>query len=128
MSVAELPTIVVCRGPHCRERGAMPLRQRLAALVRGRSDVQLVGYACFGQCERGPNVAFFPPGEWYGGLAATGDAERVLRHALGEQPLAQARLELPEDEREQHTRNVAELLTVLERDRSTGRRRWWWPF
>jgi (2Fe-2S) ferredoxin len=110
----------------------MPLRTRLAKLLKDDPDVQLIGYACFGQCDYGPNVAFYPPGEWYGGLSAPGDAERVVQHALHAMdcaPLANP-LELPEQERIEHLRNIEELIRTRERDRARPRR-WvwsWWPF
>ena len=105
----------------------MPLRQRLVELVRGRPDVRLIGYACFGQCDVGPNVALFPEAVWYGGLARPGDAERVLEHASGGRRLEQSPLELPPTERREHAANIAELIATVERDRSRPRR-WWWPF
>src|SRR5689334_9292755 len=40
--------VVVCRGPNCRARGAMPLRRRLVHLLRGDSSVHTLGYSCFG--------------------------------------------------------------------------------
>jgi NADH-quinone oxidoreductase subunit F/NADP-reducing hydrogenase subunit HndC len=115
--------VVVCRGPHCRERGSLPLRQRLVQLLRGQDQARLVGYACFGQCELGPNVAFYPPGVWYGGLTRPGDAERVIQHALGSRRLAERPLVLPEQERREHLANIAELVATLERDRQRGP--WW---
>lgn len=113
--------VVVCRGPHCRERGALPLRQRLVRLLRGSSEVRLLGYACFGCCELGPNVAFYPEGVWYGGLDQPADAERVVQHALGTQPLGGTPLTVPD--RASHLANIAELVTTLERDRQRGP--WW---
>ena len=119
--------VVVCRGPHCRERGALPLRRRLVELVRGDSEVQLLGYSCFGQCEDGPNVAFYPEAAFYGGLQTATDAERVVRHATGLERLRQLPLSLPADERREHLRNITELVSMSERDRARPRR-WWWPF
>ena len=119
--------IVVCRGPNCRARGAMPLRRRLVKLLAHDPDVQLIGYSCFGQCDYGPNVAFCPPGEWFGGLSQPNDAERVVCHARGTQALEQEPLSLPEEERAEHLRNIAELVRTRERDRAQTRR-WWWPF
>src|SRR3954452_18073841 len=94
--------VVVCRGPNCRERGALPLRKKLNDLLRGEPSTLLLGYACFGQCECGPNVAFYPEGTWYGGLVDGDAAERVVRHATGLQPLEAAPLALPDDERREH--------------------------
>ncbi|TME40083.1 MAG: (2Fe-2S) ferredoxin domain-containing protein [Chloroflexi bacterium] len=119
--------VVVCRGPHCRERGALPLRKRLVELLRDKPDARLVGYACFGQCDFGPNVAFYPEGAWYGGLVAGSDAERVVKHATTGEAFGQAPLSLPELERTEHLQNIAELVRTLERDRARPRR-WWWPF
>ena len=121
--------VVVCRGPNCRERGALPLRKRLVDLLRHEPSASLLGYACFGQCDYGPNVAFFPEGEWYGGLADQAAAERVVQHAVGAQPLAQAPLQLPEPERSEHLANIADLIATQTRDRARRRDRpWWWPF
>ena len=119
--------VVVCRGPNCRARGALPLRKRLVRLLRHDPEVRLIGYSCFGECDYGPNVAFFPPGEWYGGLSGPGDAERVVRHARGQEPMSQTPLRLPEVERVQHEQNIQELIRTLEADRARPRR-WWWPF
>jgi (2Fe-2S) ferredoxin len=119
--------VIVCRGPHCRERGAMPLRHRLVELVRKEPAVHLLGYACFGRCEDGPNVAFFPEAAWFGNLNTSHDAERVVRHATGLEPMSAEPLTLPEDERSEHLRNITELVSTLERDRARPRR-WWWPF
>ena len=102
----------------------MPLRKQLVKLLKGDPDVQLLGYACFGQCDYGPNVAFYPPGEWYGRLSGAGDAERVVEHARQCTPLDEP-LELPEQERIEHLRNIEELVRMLERDRARRRRRWW---
>jgi (2Fe-2S) ferredoxin len=121
--------IVVCRGPNCRERGGLHLRKRLVELLRQRAEPRLVGYACFGQCDFGPNVAFFPEATWYGGLNAADAAERVVDHALGAEQLSGTPLCLPDDERREHLANIAELIATLERDRVRRRgHRWWWPF
>ena len=119
--------VVVCRGPHCRERGALPLRQRLVELLRAEPRARLIGYACFGQCELGPNVAFYPEGSWYGGLSGS-DAEQVFLHATGDRPLTGVPLSLPDAERQEHLRNIAELVSTLERDRLRRRGRPWWRF
>lgn len=127
---ASVVYVVVCRGPNCRARGALPLRKRLVKLLRQEPAVDLIGYSCFGQCEYGPNVAFFPPGVWYCGLSAPNDADRVVRHATGAQLLDQPPLRLPPEEEPYHLRNIEELVRTLERDRARHqqRRRWWWPF
>jgi len=119
--------VVVCRGPNCRARGAIRLRKRLVTLLKEDPAVRLIGYSCFGQCDLGPNVAFYPEGVWYGQLGRPEDADRVVRHATAGEPLADTPLTLPEDERAQHLCNIAELGRTLERDRARPRR-WWWPF
>ena len=118
--------IVVCRGPNCRQRGSLSLRQQLRRLLDGSASTRLIGYACFGQCDYGPNVAFYPEGQWFGGLHAADAAERVVRHARGLQSLEEP-LALPDLDRAEHLRNIAELVSTLERDRQRPRR-WWWPF
>jgi (2Fe-2S) ferredoxin len=121
--------IVVCRGPNCRERGGLRLRKRLVELVRHEPVARLVGYSCFGQCDDGPNVMFYPEGNWYGGLFGADAAERVVRHATGSEALCSPPLELPEAERREHLANIADLIATLERDRAHRRSRpWWWPF
>jgi (2Fe-2S) ferredoxin len=132
--VMDVPTptppcyLVVCRGPNCRERGGRSLRARLAQLVRGQPGARVLGYACFGQCDHGPNVAFYPAGDWYGGLSQPDAAERVLAHATGAAPLGQPPLVMDADERAQHLRNIAELVALDEGARAAPRHRWWWPF
>jgi (2Fe-2S) ferredoxin len=128
---ATAPTcyVVVCRGPSCRERGGRALRARLVEALRGQPRARLIGYACFGQCELGPNVAFYPAGEWYGGLSDPADAEPLVRHAVDGGPPPGRRLELPEADRRDHLRNIAELVRTHERDAAPHpRRHWWWPF
>jgi (2Fe-2S) ferredoxin len=120
--------VVVCRGPNCRERGALPLRKRLVALLRREPTVRLVGYSCFGQCDFGPNVAFYPEGTWYGGLNASDSADLVARHALRVKSLETPPLCLPTHERTAHLSNIAELVRTYERDQVLRKRRWWWPF
>jgi (2Fe-2S) ferredoxin len=120
--------VVVCRGPNCRERGALPLRKRLVELLRREPKVRLVGYSCFGQCDFGPNVAFYPEGAWYGGLNASDSPECVARHATGVQSLIAPPLSLPAHERAEHLNNIAELVRTFERDQDRRKRRWWWPF
>ena len=100
---------------------------RLVELLRREPTARLLGYACFGQCDFGPNVAFYPEGTWYGGLNAADAAERVVRHATGAEPLGDTPLSLPEAERSEHLNNIADLVSMFERD-SQRRRRWWWPF
>ncbi len=120
--------VVICRGPNCRERGGRELRKRLISLVRGRASPRLLGYACFGQCDYGPNVVFFPDDTWRGQLRAA-DAEALLEHAP--EALPGACLDPPAAERREHLANIAELVATVERDiarRAGGRRWWWWPF
>jgi (2Fe-2S) ferredoxin len=119
--------VVACRGPNCRERGGLAFRKRLVELLRHAPSTRMVGYACFGQCDFGPNVAFFPKGEWYGGLSDPDAAERVARHATTGAAMNATPLSLPKAERDEHVKNIAELIGMLERDR-VRKRRWWWPF
>jgi (2Fe-2S) ferredoxin len=119
--------VVVCRGPNCRAHGALPLRKRLVALLKHNQSVGLLGYACFGQCDFGPNVAFYPEGSFYGHMSRPDDADRVVRHATGQAPLSDPPLNPPEAERAEHLGNIAELVRTLEEDRARHRR-WWWPF
>ena len=71
-------------------------------------------------------MAFYPAGEWFGGLSKAGDAERVVAHARQSAPLGE-QLQLPEQERLEHLRNIEDLVSTFEHDRSRPRR-WWWPF
>jgi (2Fe-2S) ferredoxin len=108
----------------------MRLRARLAKLLQGRTDVRLAGYACFAQCEHGPNAMIYPDGVWFGHLNQPDDAERLIRHATGEQPMTDVPLAVSPAERADHLANVTELLQTLEADRTRQARprHWWWPF
>src|SRR3954447_5135154 len=109
----------------------MPLRKRLAELARHEPCVHLVGYACFGQCDYGPNVIFYPEDAWYGGLTAPDAAERVLQHATKGESLEATALQPTQAEHREHLANIEELVATLERDRARRQsrsRRWWWPF
>ena len=119
--------VVVCRGPNCRERGGLPLRKRLVQLLKNDPRARLVGYACFGLCDYGPNVAFIPEGEWYGGMVAPDAAERIVSHATCGAALSAQPLCLAEAERGEHLRNIAELIATFERDQRSPRHSWW-PF
>ena len=104
----------------------MQLRKRLVKLLENEPNVRLVGYSCFGQCDLGPNIAFYPEGVWYGHLLRPEDAERVVAHACSGRALDEPPLALPDAERAEHLRNIGELVMTLERDRARSRRRWWW--
>jgi (2Fe-2S) ferredoxin len=130
MTQSEASYVVVCRGPSCREHGGLRLRSNLVRLLRSEPRARLIGYACFGQCDDGPNVAFYPEGSWYGRLCEPDSAEQVVAHATGGEPLTAARLQLPEAERREHLRNITDLVTLYQRERAGRQRRrwWWWPF
>jgi len=119
--------LIVCRGPNCRENGGVALRRRLVHLLKDKPGPRLAGYSCFGQCDFGPNVAVFPDGVFFGGLRQPDDAERLIRHVLGDEALTVMPLLLEPTERAEHLKNIAELVATLERDRARPRR-WWWPF
>lgn len=119
--------IVACRGPNCRERGSRLLRSRLSALLRGNPSACLVGYACFGLCDLGPNVALYPQGVWFGGLSHPDDAQGIVTHLAGGAPPA-APLLVPEPARSQHLANLAEVIRTVEKDAGLGgaaRGGWW---
>ena len=124
----ETSYVVVCRGPNCREHGGLGLRKRLAQLITRDAPVRLVGYSCFGQCDFGPNVVFFPSNEWRGGLTAD-DAQAVVEHASVGSAAPGWALQPSPEERAQHLANIAEVVATVERDRARrSRGRWWWPF
>ena len=57
-------------------------------------QARLVGYACFGQCDFGPNVAFYPEGAWYAcPTAADIDAVAIVTPVWTHFELAKAALE-----------------------------------
>ena len=132
LNVPQRTYVVVCRGPHCRERGSLPLRQRLVALLTGRGAEPglpgLIGYACFGECERGPNVAVYPAGTWFGGLDKPSDADRVVAYAAGCGDGPGTQLHPPALERRNHLSNLAEIVRVTEQDTNRPRAGWRWPW
>lgn len=103
----------------------MPLRKRLAALLKGHPAVSLLGYNCFGQCDHGPNVLFMPQEQWYGRLKEPDAAERVVAHAVDEAPMDRPPLPVPSGERDLHLRNVEELIQAVTPPLESSNRRWW---
>ena len=76
--------ILVCQNVDCRVRGSeqvlKDLTERLAA--QGGTGVTVKPYMCFGACQTGPNVVFYPQRTWYASVKPE-DVEAVAAHATG---------------------------------------------
>ena len=65
----------------CSQRNSAEIHKRLKERVKasGRSGVIRVSRTrCLGQCDKGPTVAVYPDGCWYGSVTLA-DVETILR-------------------------------------------------
>ena len=70
--------VSVCTNRTCAEQGAATVLERLRQAARDRDvDVQITRSSCLDRCGEGPNVAVYPEGVWYGGVAPD-DADRIV--------------------------------------------------
>ena len=70
--------VSVCTNRTCAGQGAATVLERLRQAARDRDvDVQITRSSCLDRCGEGPNVAVYPEGVWYGGVAPD-DADRIV--------------------------------------------------
>lgn len=73
--------VLMCNGPRCTRRGALPLwkllREELKAAGRLETEdgVHITRTQCQFPCDQGPTLSVYPPGEWY----RIRDADEVRR-------------------------------------------------
>ena len=69
--------VAVCTNRTCAGDGAATVLERLRQAARDRDlDARITRTSCLGRCGEGPNVAVYPDGVWYGGVAPD-DANRL---------------------------------------------------
>jgi len=80
--------IHVCVNVDCALRGSEAVRDRLRELAdAGDYDVEVNDYICFAACEQGPNLLIEHERAFYSEVTP-GDAEGILEHAAGGEPVA----------------------------------------
>jgi sirohydrochlorin cobaltochelatase len=75
--------VAVCTNQTCAADGAPAVLERLRQEARDSEecDARVTRSSCLGQCGDGPNVAVYPDGVWYQGVAPE-DAERIVSSHL----------------------------------------------
>ncbi|MBI4161860.1 MAG: (2Fe-2S) ferredoxin domain-containing protein [Acidobacteria bacterium] len=72
----------------CANRGSVAIHKRIKEFVKSRGLGKVIRVSrvhCLGQCERGPTVAVFPEGAWYGGVTLD-DVDEILRRHVEPAP------------------------------------------
>lgn len=82
--MAQVSHILVCQNVDCRVRGSDQVMKELAARLaeKGCAGVTVKSYMCFGACQAGPNVVFYPERTWYAGVKLE-DVDAVVNYVMG---------------------------------------------
>ncbi|MCY1272248.1 hypothetical protein D9M70_208200 [compost metagenome] len=73
--------LLLCNGPRCTRRGALPLWKKLRETLKAAGKLECEGGVhitrtqCQFPCDDGPTASLYPEGEWY----RIRDEEEVLR-------------------------------------------------
>lgn len=73
--------LLLCNGPRCTRRGALPLWKKLRETLKAAGKLECAGGVhitrtqCQFPCDDGPTASLYPEGEWY----RIGNEEEVLR-------------------------------------------------
>ncbi|TBU75523.1 (2Fe-2S) ferredoxin domain-containing protein [Phytopseudomonas daroniae] len=79
--------VLLCNGPRCTRRGALPLwkalRERVKAAGRLECDggVHITRTQCQFPCDQGPTLSVYPPGAWYR-IRSEADVARLVDEQL----------------------------------------------
>ena len=79
--------VLLCNGPRCTRRGALPLwkslREQLKAAGKLECDggVHITRAQCQFPCDQGPTLSVYPPGAWYQ-VRNQADLERIVEQQL----------------------------------------------
>ena len=82
--------VLLCNGPRCTRRGALPLwkllREELKAVGRLETEdgVHITRSQCQFPCDQGPTLSVYPPGEWYC-IRDAEDVKRLVRERFVEE-------------------------------------------
>jgi (2Fe-2S) ferredoxin len=74
--------VLVCQNEDCKQRGSAELLERLNEKLKGKGDVEVKPYMCFGGCQSGPNIVLYPQKVWYSGVKRE-DTDDIAAHAQG---------------------------------------------
>ena len=79
----------------CCSKDSVGLTQRFLEEIEDREldgEVMVTNTGCFGLCEKGPIVAVYPEGVWYGGVTEDDVGTIMERHIEGGEPVAELRI------------------------------------
>ena len=80
--------ILVCNNVDCLNRGGQQVFEDLHARVAESGvDVDVKQYPCFGGCDYGPNIVFYPDKVFYSGVKPP-DLDEMMEHVRGGAPVA----------------------------------------
>ncbi|MBI1745352.1 MAG: (2Fe-2S) ferredoxin domain-containing protein [Acidobacteria bacterium] len=82
--MAKVSHILVCQNVDCRVRGSDQVMKALSLQLaeKGRRDITVKSYMCFGACQAGPNMVFYPERTWYAGVRLS-DVDAIVDHVMG---------------------------------------------
>jgi len=81
--------VLLCNGPRCTRRGALPLWKMLREQLKaaGKLDcaggVHITGTQCQFPCDQGPTLSVYPPGAWYQ-VRSEADVQRLVQEQFVE--------------------------------------------
>ena len=85
--------VLLCNGPRCTRRGALPLWKSLREQLKAAGKLECAGGVhitrtqCQFPCDQGPTLSVYPPGAWYQ-VRNQADLERIVeQQLLGGQPV-----------------------------------------
>ena len=79
--------VLLCNGPRCTRRGALPLWKLLREQVKAAGKLECEGGVhitrtqCQFPCDQGPTLTVYPPGAWYQ-VRDAADVERLVQEQL----------------------------------------------
>jgi (2Fe-2S) ferredoxin len=96
--------VLVCAHKTCRRQGAKASLKELRRAIKAhdlRGAVMVTKVKCLDQCGRGPVMAVYPEGVWYGGVDETRAREIVAEHLAAGRPARGAKIlrDMRDDER-----------------------------
>ncbi|MOA42245.1 Ferredoxin, 2Fe-2S [compost metagenome] len=81
--------VLLCNGPRCTRRGALPLWKMLREQLKAAGKLECTGGVhltrtqCQFPCDQGPTLSVYPPGAWYQ-VRSEADVRRLVQEQFVE--------------------------------------------